>query len=101
MQPTLPTPPTYRGALWVNSSTWVLLVLGGLGVLLLWCKPAVIAPLLLMPLVTGLGLVANLLLGLRSFVKGKQKWTGLYLLGFLLLVVCLRGQFWWVKTYVE
>ena len=77
------------------------MALGGVGIFLLWGMPAVIAPLLLMPLVAGLGAAANLLLARQSLVRSKQKQLGPYLLGFLLLVVCLLGQYWWAKTYIE
>ncbi len=92
---------THREALWLNGTAWALLALGGLGVFLLWGSPVVLVPLLLMPLVSALGTAANLFLALRSFVRGKQQQAWLYLLGFLLLAVCLRAQLWWVTTYIE
>lgn len=65
---------TYWSAFWLTSIAWTLLVLGGLGVFLLWGGPAMIAPLLL-PLVAGLGRPLTCL-ALRSFDRGKQKQGG-------------------------
>jgi hypothetical protein len=95
---------THRTVLRLNGVTWVLLGLCPLLAVLLRQLQgdydiAVVILLLLMLPIAAVGALANLLLALWYGILGRGRQAGPYLLGFLLLLLCLVGQMNFLKAH--